>query len=73
MDKYQWALQQAINGQKYWERKARITQTFFETKHFNKNALEEARRKHIAVEDDVLDAANDLVIILDNFVKSFDE
>jgi predicted phosphohydrolase len=73
MDKYQWALEQAMAGQKYWDKKAAINQVFFETKHFNKNALEEALRKHDSLKADIMDEADNLVVMLDNFVKSFDE
>ena len=73
MDKYQFALQQALVGLKYWDKKARINQVFFETKHVNEHAGEEARRKHASLKADMQDEAAQLVEMLDEFVESLDE
>lgn len=73
MDKYQFALQQALVGLEYWDKKARINQVFFETKHVNKHAGEQAARKHESLRYDIQDEAAQLVEMLDQFVQSLDE
>jgi|DEB0MinimDraft_6_1074348.scaffolds.fasta_scaffold131637_2 hypothetical protein len=64
MDKFQFALQQALNATKYHFRKKEIINTYFETKHEVEDAFEVSRKKINLLEHEVYDEAEDILKML---------